>query len=550
MQKLHDIFSDKVLIESGKLEFYADSTIPGETDWREYRSRDGQLLGIYLDVDTTAAGFTATPYYFSSLAGNGWHWATVGATSIYKPTANGFRIYLRYASGQAPTPEFANEKKWHISWVGLRGLSNVGSTIPGQTDWREYRLDGQLHGIYTDIDTTIAGFSKSMHYITSIGGDGWHWATVGATSIYKPTASGFRIYLRYASGQAPTPEFANEKKWHINWWGGSFYSTVPGDTKWQEYRDSHGHLMGIYLDFDVEPLGYENPPAFFTSLNGDGWHWATIGACAIYRRSPTGFRIYLRFAAGNSVPTPELANEKRWHVTWFAIPAWAPRAPDLTINNILEREVGIHITDKSSNEEGFELQRRRQPNRTWQIVKELPFTGGVGYTYHFKDTNLSPDWLYWYRVRVYNPFGESFSEVRQVRTASEEPALPDLVVGPYNLDYHSDDLEHRLFAYVPFRIIIRFANGGNAICPEFRLLYEVKYQDQSEWWAKEFEYDRELNPNENGEFVISEPWGFPGGEYNCRIILNNNQAVNERNMNNNTITFSFTVYWPGKGEYP
>ena len=92
------------------------ATPEGTTDWRPYSG-----VGVYVDVDTTASGFTNTPKYFTAIGGSSSHWATTGATSIYSPTPTGFRVYVRWSNGTALTPETANANNWHIEWLGLEG---------------------------------------------------------------------------------------------------------------------------------------------------------------------------------------------------------------------------------------------------------------------------------------------------------------------------------------------------------------------------------------------------------------------------------------------
>src|ERR1051325_1445984 len=92
-----------------------------------------------------------------------------------------------------------------------------GQTPPGATAWQPYV--GGTNGIYVDINTTAGKFSATPVYITSIGGKTNHWATTGATSIYpippatSPTATGFRVYVRYIDGSAITPATANSYGW-------------------------------------------------------------------------------------------------------------------------------------------------------------------------------------------------------------------------------------------------------------------------------------------------------------------------------------------------
>lgn len=97
----------------------------------------------------------------------------------------------------------------------------AGRTPQGSTNWQVYSPTG----IYVDVDTSAGKFTKPPVYITSIGGVSSHWATTGANSVYpippatSPTATGFRVYVRWADGSPLTPAQANELGWHINWIG-------------------------------------------------------------------------------------------------------------------------------------------------------------------------------------------------------------------------------------------------------------------------------------------------------------------------------------------
>jgi hypothetical protein len=90
-----------------------------------------------------------------------------------------------------------------------------GSTPVGNTAWQLY--GGSEAGIFVDVDTSLAGFKTTPIYITSLGGMSGHWRTTGATSIYLPTPTGFRVYIRLSDGESLTPALANQLGWHINW---------------------------------------------------------------------------------------------------------------------------------------------------------------------------------------------------------------------------------------------------------------------------------------------------------------------------------------------
>jgi hypothetical protein len=89
-----------------------------------------------------------------------------------------------------------------------------GRTTPGSTAWQQYTGGA---GVFVDINTTAAKLTGTPVYVTSIGGNSSHWATTGATSVYLATATGFRVYVRWADGAPLTPATANGFQWHINW---------------------------------------------------------------------------------------------------------------------------------------------------------------------------------------------------------------------------------------------------------------------------------------------------------------------------------------------
>ena len=89
-------------------------TPQGSTAWLQYTSN-----GIYVDVNTSAGNFSTTPVYITSIGGTSSHWATTGATSIYFPTATGFRVYVKWSDSSPLTVEQANTYGWHINWIGI-----------------------------------------------------------------------------------------------------------------------------------------------------------------------------------------------------------------------------------------------------------------------------------------------------------------------------------------------------------------------------------------------------------------------------------------------
>lgn len=189
--------------------FCTGRTTPGSSNWQVYTVND-----IYLDVNTAACGFSATPEYLTSLGGSSEHWRTQGVSSLYSPTSTGFRIYLHRPTGLTPTQ--ANTLLWHINWLAIPYNTDnadfcTGQTVAGSTNWQNYSATG----IYLDVDTSACGLAAAPRYLTSLGGSSNHWKTLGATSIYLPTATGFRVYVNRAAGITATQ--ANQWFWQLNW---------------------------------------------------------------------------------------------------------------------------------------------------------------------------------------------------------------------------------------------------------------------------------------------------------------------------------------------
>ncbi len=93
------------------LRIVVGKTDPQKTRWVQYS--DG---GIYVDIDTSSAGFSSTPYYFTSLSGHTNNWMAQGVTSIYLPTAKGFRVHVGHRDLIAAQ---AKEWGWSISWIAI-----------------------------------------------------------------------------------------------------------------------------------------------------------------------------------------------------------------------------------------------------------------------------------------------------------------------------------------------------------------------------------------------------------------------------------------------
>ncbi|SEG94269.1 hypothetical protein SAMN04489712_1454 [Thermomonospora echinospora] len=99
-------------------------------------------------------------------------------------------------------------------------ITGAGRTTPGQ-NWQNY-TDGP--GIYLDVNTSSAGFNPALGtpvYTISLGGNQRMWYLAGSSSVYEPTVTGFRVYLRKLELEDGELTVNDAQQWglHINWIG-------------------------------------------------------------------------------------------------------------------------------------------------------------------------------------------------------------------------------------------------------------------------------------------------------------------------------------------
>ena len=96
---------------------------------------------------------------------------------------------------------------------GTKQKIRGGSTKPGATEWKYYK--GTTPGAITvDVDTSEAKFTTTPIYTISITGRSHHWLALGTASVYKPSKTGFSVYLKQDN---LTPKFVNDKEWAVAW---------------------------------------------------------------------------------------------------------------------------------------------------------------------------------------------------------------------------------------------------------------------------------------------------------------------------------------------
>ncbi|HEX6468224.1 MAG TPA: hypothetical protein VF069_03940 [Streptosporangiaceae bacterium] len=139
----------------------------------------------------------------------------VRSAAVALSTAAFAGAFLTEAPAQAAVRPAAPRLVSHVTRaMGPSQRIAAGSTAPGQ-GWMSYGGTG----LFIDVDTSSAHFTGNPTYTSSVGGTGGQWALTGTSAIYFPTATGFRIYVRWSDGSALTPATAQGFGWYVNWIG-------------------------------------------------------------------------------------------------------------------------------------------------------------------------------------------------------------------------------------------------------------------------------------------------------------------------------------------
>ncbi|MCR9166576.1 MAG: hypothetical protein NXI35_38280 [bacterium] len=187
--------------------FASGMTSVGATEWKQGKASDV----IYLDVDTSSAGFTSTPHYFASLMGVSNALYTRGANVTYGSTKNAFRIYVKYLRGDI-TPEQANEWQWAMAWHGVpQGTPGSGSSRA----WKQTAAGN----LYVDIDASAQGFVETPIFFSSLTCVGNGLYANGPGVIYNPQTTGFRSYAQIPGQSVSVADVESaEWNWEVHWY--------------------------------------------------------------------------------------------------------------------------------------------------------------------------------------------------------------------------------------------------------------------------------------------------------------------------------------------
>jgi hypothetical protein len=262
---------------------------------------------------------------------------------------------MQYTAVPAALPQPASSQ----TYVDPRGNRLCGgTTMAGFTDWAPYREDGMVLGLDARVDASACDFGgRAPRYFVSLVGDD---AGAGAGAAPAATvhtrdigARGFRVYVHHPSLRQEPFLARARRRWRLSWLGAAGEATgvalrwrpfgnhslyVDVDTSVAVRNDAAGGIGAPPPPLGARPTAADGsvgsataasgapPPRFLASLCARG-RFRVLGAHAVYRVRPAGFRVYVLLEVRDaSRVTPERGRAWGWELHWAAVSAKAPWA--------------------------------------------------------------------------------------------------------------------------------------------------------------------------------------------------------------------------------
>ncbi|MBN1674114.1 MAG: fibronectin type III domain-containing protein [Kiritimatiellae bacterium] len=191
---------------------------------------------------------------------------------------------------------------------------------------------------------------------------------------------------------------------------GHIYKTTNGGTSWTEQLDAGliCHTLW-FLDANHGFCGANGKRIYETTNSGASWPYdSSLDKWIMSIHFPTAYHGYASGGAGvvyrTTIGNPDV-----------------PNAPsNLTATAVSTTQIDLTWEDKSSDEDGFKIDRRQSGETAWVRIT----TTGANETAH-NDTGLPAATKYYYKVKAYNANGNSpYSEMADDTTLGAAP-VPD-----------------------------------------------------------------------------------------------------------------------------
>lgn len=259
--------------------------------------------------------------YITSLGGLEGHGKVSGVAALYKPTKDGFRVYVYSPFGKYLTIEDAAAGRWHVNWIGFRKDSEQRPkhvAYGRSTLWTQKTVQGAQY-LKNDIITEKGNFKHTPMYLTSLTGTAKMYQLVGTSAIYSASLDHFAVWLhpKMGSSMGLNTRAAAGYKWAVDWVGlGAVHvdkMRFGWTNDWINTKSGKGVHVNVKLYKPFDPKS-KKLPRFFAALQGhsNGHMYASVGSTSIYNVSSSGCTVYVHFTPGFRYGHVTANKAKRW----------------------------------------------------------------------------------------------------------------------------------------------------------------------------------------------------------------------------------------------
>ena len=96
------------------------------------------------------------------------------------------------------------------------------------------------------------------------------------------------------------------------------WKNYPDELPADEPSTPSGKFTGIFIDVNTSAAKFKNTPHYLVSLLGTSSMWDVTGINAVYKSTPEGFRVYLRWAGRNGLRKDD-AKANNWVIQWTGL---------------------------------------------------------------------------------------------------------------------------------------------------------------------------------------------------------------------------------------
>jgi hypothetical protein len=339
-------------------------------DWHSFYNK-----GAFMDVSTSTCKFTEPPMYFTSMIGNGYAERAMGTASIYSPSKDGFRIFLREETAHTPFNGWlTNAYRFRIKWCGV-GKSDgerVKNVCCGKSPSNNWNWNGW--SVNQEVDATACEMKGDPTWITGVQGA----ASSGTDKFLGSNTDCMGQQNERKSWMCILKSYQKDEYWGREWSANDFRARGKDEMRPkyclfgepfptggmrvendqiqpEDYPCAGARLVDngvvkanqakiccgktddkwvskgnykIYKDVDTSYCNFQNNDVvYITSMQGDANHWELTGTTDDISSNAKGFSMSIGMHPDQGEPW-KAAPPNHWFVNWCGIGvAGEPRPP-------------------------------------------------------------------------------------------------------------------------------------------------------------------------------------------------------------------------------